>query len=50
MRDTLRPDRIVLGVQVGSRRAEAAIRELTRRCWMLGVPFLADQSDRPRSW
>lgn len=38
--DTLRPDRIVLGVQDGSRRAEAAIRELYQPLLEADVPFL----------
>src|SRR3984957_7156474 len=38
--DTLNPDRIVLGVQPGSQRAEAAIRELYAPLLDTGVPFL----------
>ncbi len=38
--DTLRPDRIVLGVQSDSRRAEPAVRELYRPLLAAGVPFL----------
>lgn len=38
--DTLRPDRIVLGVQPDSTRAEAAVRELYRPLLDAGVPFL----------
>src|ERR1700755_239463 len=40
VQDTLRPDRIVLGVQDGSTRAEAAIRELYAPMLDAGVPFL----------
>ena len=40
VQDTLRPDRIVLGVQPDSRRAEAAIRELYRPLLEADVPFL----------
>lgn len=40
VKDTLHPDRIVLGVQPDSRRAEAAIRELYARILERGVPFL----------
>ncbi|WP_285031987.1 UDP-glucose/GDP-mannose dehydrogenase family protein [Mycolicibacterium sp. lyk4-40-TYG-92] len=40
VKDTLHPDRIVLGVQAGSQRAEAAIRELYARILERGVPFL----------
>jgi len=40
VKDTLHPDRIVLGVQADSRRAEAAIRELYARILERGVPFL----------
>lgn len=40
VQDTLRPDRIVLGVQRGSRRAEAAIRQLYRQLLEADVPFL----------
>ena len=38
--DTLNPDRIVLGVQAGSQRAEMAIRELYAQLFDAGVPFL----------
>jgi len=38
--DTLNPDRIVLGVQAGSQRAEVAIRELYAPLLDTGVPFL----------
>lgn len=38
--DTLAPDRIVLGVQAGSERAEAALRELYTPILDNGVPFL----------
>ncbi|MDT5310853.1 MAG: UDPglucose 6-dehydrogenase, partial [Mycobacterium sp.] len=38
--DTLQPDRIVLGIQDGSTRAEAAIRELYAPMLDAGVPFL----------
>ncbi len=38
--DTLNPDRIVLGVQSNSRRAEAAVRELYAPLIDVGVPFL----------
>lgn len=38
--DTLRPDRIVLGVQTGSVRAEAALREMYAPILETGVPFL----------
>jgi UDPglucose 6-dehydrogenase len=38
--DTLHPDRIVLGVQDGSMRAEAAIREMYAPMLDAGVPFL----------
>src|ERR1700692_1055898 len=37
--DTLNPDRIVLGVQAGSQRAEAEIRELYAPLLDTGVPF-----------
>jgi UDPglucose 6-dehydrogenase len=40
VKDTLHPDRIVLGVQADSTRAEAAIRELYARILERGVPFL----------
>src|SRR6201998_91188 len=40
VQDTLRPDRIVLGVQDGSLRAEAAIREMYAAMLDAGVPFL----------
>src|SRR6202012_5061675 len=40
LQDTLRPDRIVLGVQDGSTRSEAAIRELYAPMLEAGVPFL----------
>ncbi|OBJ38995.1 UDP-glucose 6-dehydrogenase [Mycolicibacterium mucogenicum] len=40
VKDTLHPDRIVLGVQADSQRAEAAIRELYARILERGVPFL----------
>ena len=38
--DTLHPDRIVVGVQAGSTRAEPALRELYARLLGHGVPFL----------
>ena len=38
--DTLHPDRIVLGVQQDSKRAEAAVRELYGPLLAEGVPFL----------
>jgi UDPglucose 6-dehydrogenase len=38
--DTLRPDRIVLGVQPDSARTEALVRELYRPMLDAGVPFL----------
>ena len=38
--DTLHPDRIVVGVQPNSTRAEAALRELYARLLADGVPFL----------
>jgi UDPglucose 6-dehydrogenase len=38
--DTLHPDRIVLGVQRDSQRAEAAVRELYGPLLAAGVPFL----------
>ena len=38
--DTLHPDRIVVGVQAGSTRAEPALRELYERLLGDGVPFL----------
>ncbi len=38
--DTLHPDRIVLGVQQDSMRAEVAVRELYGRLLDTGVPFL----------
>jgi UDPglucose 6-dehydrogenase len=38
--DTLNPDRIVLGVQPDSRRAESAVRELYAPLVDAGVPFL----------
>jgi UDPglucose 6-dehydrogenase len=38
--DTLNPDRIVLGVQPDSLRAEAAVRQLYARLIDAGVPFL----------
>ena len=38
--DTLRPDRIVLGVQAGSMRAEAALREMYAPMLEADVPFL----------
>jgi UDPglucose 6-dehydrogenase len=38
--DTLNPDRIVLGVQQDSRRAESAVRELYAPIVDAGVPFL----------
>ncbi|OBG76447.1 MULTISPECIES: UDP-glucose/GDP-mannose dehydrogenase family protein [unclassified Mycobacterium] len=38
--DTLHPDRIVLGVQQASLRAEAAVRELYAQLLADGVPFL----------
>lgn len=40
VKDTLHPDRIVLGVQADSKRAEAAVRELYARILERGVPFL----------
>ncbi|TXH16969.1 MAG: UDP-glucose/GDP-mannose dehydrogenase family protein [Mycobacterium sp.] len=40
VKDTLHPDRIVLGVQADSQRAEVAIRELYARILERGVPFL----------
>lgn len=40
VQDTLHPDRIVLGVQENSTRAEAAIRELYAPLLEAGVPFL----------
>ncbi|WP_418003772.1 UDP-glucose dehydrogenase family protein [Mycobacterium sp. PDNC021] len=40
VKDTLHPDRIVLGVQADSQRAEAAVRELYARILERGVPFL----------
>ncbi|MCT7361950.1 UDP-glucose dehydrogenase family protein [Mycolicibacterium llatzerense] len=40
VKDTLHPDRIVLGVQADSQRAEAAVRELYARILQRGVPFL----------
>ncbi|MGH3524850.1 MAG: nucleotide sugar dehydrogenase, partial [Mycobacterium sp.] len=40
VRDTLQPDRIVLGVQHDSTRSEPAIRELYAPLLDLGVPFL----------
>ncbi|WP_155900594.1 UDP-glucose/GDP-mannose dehydrogenase family protein [Mycolicibacterium sp. CBMA 226] len=40
VKDTLHPDRIVLGVQPDSKHAEAAIRELYGRILERGVPFL----------
>jgi UDPglucose 6-dehydrogenase len=40
VQDTLRPDRIVLGVQPDSRRAEQAVRELYQPLLQAGVPFL----------
>lgn len=40
VKDTLHPDRIVLGVQADSHRAEAAVRELYARILERGVPFL----------
>lgn len=40
MHDTLKPDRIVLGVQDDSVRAQAALRELYGPLLDLGVPFL----------
>ena len=40
VQDTLRPDRIVLGVQPDSRRAEAAVREVYRPLLAADVPFL----------
>ncbi|MDD4867658.1 MAG: UDP-glucose/GDP-mannose dehydrogenase family protein [Mycobacterium sp.] len=40
MQDTLHPDRIVLGVQEDSVRAEAAVRELYAPLLDAGVPFL----------
>src|ERR1700758_3135792 len=41
--DTLQPDRIVLGVQPDSRRAEAAVRELYAPMLEAGVPFLCTE-------
>ncbi|KAA8962575.1 UDP-glucose/GDP-mannose dehydrogenase family protein [Mycobacterium sp.] len=38
--DTLRPDRIVVGVQPDSTRSEAVVRELYRPLLEAGVPFL----------
>lgn len=40
VQDTLRPDRIVLGVQQDSTRAEAAVRELYGPLLDAGVPFV----------
>lgn len=40
VQDTLRPDRIVLGVKQDSTRAEAAVRELYGPLLEAGVPFL----------
>lgn len=40
VQDTLRPDRIVLGIQQDSLRAEAAVRELYGPLLDAGVPFL----------
>jgi len=40
VQDTLRPDRIVLGVQTDSTRSEAVARELYRPMLDAGVPFL----------
>jgi UDPglucose 6-dehydrogenase len=40
VRDTLNPDRIVLGVQANSQRAESAVRELYTPLLEAGVPFL----------
>ncbi len=40
VKDTLHPDRIVLGVQADSKRAEAAVREVYARILERGVPFL----------
>ncbi|MBO0681298.1 UDP-glucose/GDP-mannose dehydrogenase family protein [Mycolicibacterium sp. S2-37] len=40
VQDTLAPDRIVLGVQPGSMRAEAVLRELYAPILASGVPFL----------
>ena len=40
VKDTLHPDRIVLGVQPDSRRAEDAIREMYAQILDRGVPFL----------
>jgi UDPglucose 6-dehydrogenase len=40
VQDTLRPDRIVLGVQQDSTRAEAVVRELYAPLLHAGVPFL----------
>jgi len=40
VQDTLHPDRIVLGVQPGSQRAEAAIRQLYAPLLDEGIPFL----------
>ncbi len=40
VQDTLRPDRIVLGVQPDSIRSEAAVRELYAPLLAAGVPFL----------
>src|ERR1700737_3849895 len=47
--DTLQPDRIVLGVQDGSTRAEAAIRGLYPRMRVPGVPFWWPTC-RPQRW
>src|SRR6185312_12292489 len=40
VRDTLQPDRIVLGIQEGSARAEDVVRELYEPLLEAGVPFL----------
>jgi UDPglucose 6-dehydrogenase len=40
VQDTLRPDRIVLGVQQDSRHAEGAVRELYGPLLQSGVPFI----------
>lgn len=40
VQDTLRPDRIVLGIHQNSARAEAAVRELYSPLLNAGVPFL----------
>lgn len=40
VQDTLRPDRIVLGIQEDSMRAEAAVRDLYAPLLDAGVPFL----------